>query len=217
MDSKKIITIIAILIIIAGVIVTAVFGFNISLQYSKHKQLDIGIGKEFDNGDIYSIAKEVVNDQVIVQKLEIYEDAVSIGVKDITDEQLEQLLTKINEKYETSNKKEDVQITEIPNVRLRELIKPYITPVIVSFVLTVIYILLYIVINNKMGKNIKLLEELVKALAIIIGLEMVYVSIIAITRIPVNTLVIPVGIIVYAISTIVVLQNLDSKYKKIEK
>lgn len=217
MDKEKVIYIIAILVIVIGIVITATLGLNVSLQYTNHKQIDIGLGKEFDNNDIRAIAKEVIDGEITVQKVEIYEDAVSIGVKDITNEQLETLINKINEKYETNNTIDDVQVTEIPNLRLRELIKPYIMPVVISFVLIVAYIIGYIIINNRMGKNINLLEELIKSILIIIGAELVYLSIIAIARIPVDTVTIPNGIIVYAVATIEVLRNLEVKYKKIEK
>ena len=80
---------------------TATIGLNLNLMYSNHKRIEIYLEKEFDNNDIYKIAKEVFgNEEVKVQKVELYEDIASIIVKDATDEQLEQLSSKINEKYE---------------------------------------------------------------------------------------------------------------------
>ena len=58
-----------------------------------------------------------------------------ICIKDITDEQLQQVNTKINEKYNIENTLEDLVVTNVPNTRIRDLVKPYITPVMISLIM----------------------------------------------------------------------------------
>lgn len=219
MNKKTIIGIaISSIIILAGIIITCMFGFNFSLIYNNHKEIDIYIGKEFENIDIYEITKEVVgNQRIIVQKVELYQDMASISVKDISDEQLETLNSKINEKYQTENKVENLLITSVSNVRGRDLINPYLLPIGISFGIIAIYLLVYMLVYKKMGKNIKILSTLLKSLGSIIGIQLLYLSIISITRLPINRLTIPTGIILYAITTIVIINKLEKKYKNIEK
>ena len=130
MKKKNLIGILLGIIIIIGIILTTIIGLNLDLMYSSHKSIDINLQKQFENEDVYKIAKEVFeNQKVKVQKVELYEDMVSIIVKDATDEQLENLNTKLNEKYELENKKDDMVITNVPSVEISDLVKPYILPV----------------------------------------------------------------------------------------
>ena len=59
---------------------------------------------------------------------------------EVTSEQIENLNTKINEKYGTENKTEDIVITKVPKVKFIDLIKNYIWPTIISLVIIIIYI-----------------------------------------------------------------------------
>lgn len=141
MEKKRIAYIVLACIIIIGIIVIAFAGFNLSLKYSPNKQVSVYIGKEFETNEIKSIVKETIgNKKVIVQKVELYEEIASITVKDITDEQIEQLNTKINEKYGLENTvKDDIKVTQSSNLRIRDMVKPLIMPVALSLVIILIY------------------------------------------------------------------------------
>lgn len=218
MKNKKIVGAILTLIILAGIIITSIWGLNFSLNYSNHKAIDIYIGQEFENKDIYQIAKEVLGDvKIEIQKVELYEDMVSINVKDISTEQLLDLNTKINEKYGIENTVDEIVVTDIANVRGRDLIKPYILPVAISFVIIIIYLLIYNTIYSKKGREVKVIKTVLKAIVNIIVVQLVYLSIIAITRLEINSLTIPVAIALYIITTIVILVKLENKYSKIKE
>ena len=74
---KKIISILLMCLIIAGVIVVATIGFNVGTKYSETTQISIKIGKEFEIKDIQKIASEVFDKQnVLVQYVELYKDMV---------------------------------------------------------------------------------------------------------------------------------------------
>lgn len=218
MKNKTIIGIILTVIIIAGIVMTCVYGLNFNLNYSNHKEIDIYIGQEFENQDIYQIAKEVFgNKEITVKKVELYEDMVSISVKDITDEELTNLNTKINEKYSIENTVESIEVTDVANVRLRDLIKPYILPVAISFTIIIIYIAIYNEVYKRKGREVNNFKTLIKTIVSIIGVQLVYISLLAITRVEVNRLTIPAGIALYIITTIVILVNLENKYSKIKE
>ena len=218
MKKKNLIGILLGIIIIIGIILTTTIGLNLDLMYSSHKSIDINLQKQFENEDVYKIAKEVFENQKIkVQKVELYEDMVSIIVKDATDEQLENLNTKLNEKYELENTKDDMVITNVPSVEISDLVKPYILPVSISFVVIIVYLVIYMAINNRVNRKLSILKETSKAILTIIGIELLYLSVFAITRLEVNYTTLPIGIIIYAFTTILILMNLEKQYKIEEK
>lgn len=218
MKKKNLIGILLGIIIIIGIILTATMGLNLDLMYSSHKSIDINLQKQFENEDVYKIAKEVFENQNIkVQKVELYEDMVSIIVKDATDEQLENLNTKLNEKYELENTKDDMVITNVPSVEISDLVKPYILPVSISFIVIIVYLVIYMAINNRVNRKLSILKEISKAILTIIGIELLYLSVFAITRLEVNYTTLPIGIIIYAFTTILILMNLEKQYKIEEK
>lgn len=100
---KKKLSIVAIIITIIGIIVVAVKGFNVDLRYRAHQAISASIGTEFSIDDIKSITNEVFGkEEVSIEKAGIYEDDVFIGVKEISDDQLNNLKNKLNEKYDIS-------------------------------------------------------------------------------------------------------------------
>lgn len=216
MNMKKIIYAVLICIIIAGGIVIGTMGLNADITYSKGVRMDIYLGKTFENSDIKQIAKEVFGtDNILVQKVELFEDMVAITVKqkdiDNINESLESLNTKLNEKlnekYELENKVEDITVTYQPKIRLSSIMKPYLVPCIISGII----ILVYAAIRFRI---IGTLKTIVKYIVAILGTEAIYLSIIAITRIPVNRFVIPVGLLIYVVvATLVTIMQ----EKKLEK
>lgn len=209
MDKKKKIlyTVIA-LIIVVGILITCIWGFNVNISYTEHKQVNIYIGKEFNSEDINKIAKEVLGKQEIrVQKVEVYEDMVSINAKEITNEQLEQINQKINEKYELENKADSLTITSVPKIRLLDKIKPYIIPAIISAVIIIVY---SVIRYRKIGV-LKLLISLVKSLVLP---QAIYFSILAITRLPICRLTMPVALVILVVTLFVEYNNLEKAKDK---
>ena len=106
------------------------------------------------------------------------------------NEQKEQLITKINEKYGTEKKVSDMNATYIPRFKLIDVVKPYIIPVIATTVL----ILIYMAIRFRKLGTVKVLSHAITLTAIA---ELLYFALIAITRYPVNRLLMPVAIVIY--------------------
>ena len=130
---QKILSVIIAVIIIAGAIVTGVKGLNYDLRYQETKNIELYIAKDFEIADIKAITDEVMGKSpVIIRKVEVYEDSVSITAKEITDEQKQSIIDKINEKYQTELSADSTQIQTIPHTRGRDIVKPYITPFIIS-------------------------------------------------------------------------------------
>ena len=56
---KRTIQAIITFILIAGILILAILGLNVSLDYCANEQIEIYIGKDFENEDIRNIVKEV--------------------------------------------------------------------------------------------------------------------------------------------------------------
>lgn len=204
---QKMIIAIIILIIIAGIIITATMGLNFDLRFQESKKVELYLGKDFEIKDIKQITNEVMpNQYVIVQKVEVYEDSVSIIAKDINDEQKQNLVNKVNEKYGTEISNDTTEIVTIPHTRGRDLVKPYILP----FAISMIIILVYMAVRyRKLG----VIKTVLQTIFVCILTQVVLLSIIAITRIPVGRLTMPISVAVYLLTLVGITSNLENKLK----
>ncbi len=184
-QKSKIISFLVYGIVIIGIIVTATIGLNFDLKYQEAKRIQLYIGKTFETSDVKQIAKEVLgNQKVDIQKVEVYEDTASILAKDITDEQKKEIVNKVNEKYSLELSADQIETVTIPRTRGRDIIKPYIMP----FAIATIVILVYMAIRYyKLG----LVKTVAKALATLVLGQAFLLAIMAITRIPVGRITIP--------------------------
>ena len=193
--SKIIIAVIA-LIIIIGIIITVTVGLNFDLRYQESKKIELYLESDFNISDIKQITDEVMpGEKVIIQKVEVYEDTVSITAKDITDEQKQSLIDKVNEKYGTELSADSIEVESIPNTRGRDIIKPYILP----FTIATLIILVYMAVRyRKLGA----IKTLLKTVVISVVAQATLLSIMAITRIPIGIVTIPLVITVYLLTLI---------------
>ena len=91
-------------------------------------------------------------------------------------------------------------------MRIRDLVKPYIT----SFAISTVLILAYIAIRyRKLG----FVKTMLKSLLIIVVGQVVLFSLIAITRIPVGRLTIPMVLVVYVCTLLGITKCLEKKLK----
>ena len=202
--SKIIIAIIA-LVIIVGTIVTLTIGLNFDLKYRDSKNIELYLETDFNISDIKQITDEVMpGEQVIIQKVEVYEDTVSITAKDITDKQKQSLIDKVNEKYGTTLSADSIETKNIPNTRGRDIIKPYLQP----FTIATLIILVYMAIRyRKLG----VIRILLKTIIVSLVAQATLLSIMAITRIPIGTVTIPLVITVYLLTLIGLTTHFEKK------
>ena len=201
--NKKIIAIIIIsLIIIAGIIITVIFGFNKELKYSQTQSIDIYIEQEFEVNKIKEIANEVLEKNNMIEVVEIYEDMVTIRTKNISEEQKNNIVNKIKENYEFEQTAEETTIKNIPAARLIDMYKNYILPFIISGILVLVYML----IRYRKKGIIKVLTNII--LVPIISV-LVLLSLIVITRIPVGRFIPIIVILVYVLSVLYVVKQIE--------
>ena len=208
--SKKIVLLGLILLIIAGIVVVALKGFNVDLMLEQHEEMNIVIGKEINVKEVKNICKEVFkNKQTIIRTVDLFNDSVNISVESITDEEKSELVNKFNEKYETELSVEGLTVYTVSNVRIRDLIRPYISPVVIS----VIVIVAYLIIRFRKMSVVKLLGKL---FGIIILTEAVIASVIAISRIPVSATIVNLMTVVAVIELIFYISKTEKEYKNQE-
>lgn len=199
MKNKNIIIYVIIcLIIIAGIAVWEAKGFRTEMQFTPRKEIELTNYTGIEVSDIETIASEVLgNTKFMVQRVETFGNAVVIVAKDITEEQRDNIVTKFNEKYGTELKSENIEIVSIPFTRIKDVIKRFIAPGIVSLVL----VLVYFVIRYK---NIGWKKVTIKTLLTPMVAELLLFSIISIIRVPFSRLAVSLGVGTY-ISIIIVL------------
>ena len=202
--SKQLKIILMLLVIIAGIVMIAVKGFNFDLKYQDTQRVELYLKTEFNISDIKQITDEVFgNQKVMIQKVEVFEDSVSITTTSISDEQKSNLITKINEKYGTELTAEDTTVEDIGHTRGRDIIKPYILP----FAIAVIVVLIYLGIRYH---KLSIAKVIAKSIGIMALAQILLFSVMAITRIPIGRLTIPMVILVYLLT----LFGITNKFEK---
>lgn len=206
--NKKVFYAILICVIIAGAIVIATMGLKTDITYSKNLRLDIYLGNEYTKGDIEQVAKEVFgNERMLVQQIEYYGDMFSITISQEVEEidnKIEQLTDKLNERFSLELKKENIAKVYQPHIRLSSVLMPYLLPIAISMIVVLAYVMIRF---RKIGVWKTLALYVLTAAAS----ELLYLSILAICRIPINRLVTPIGLAIYAIVITIITAKQEKK------
>ena len=192
---SKILIIVLIIIFIIAIVLTGIRGLNVDLNYAEGVSIIFDLDQQFNTDDVKSIAREVWQDgQIIVQKVEVYNESVLIKVSSVNEEQIESLVTKINEKYSLELTSADISVQYNSNVQIRDIISPYVVPLIIATALIVVYYSI----------RFRGVKEIVELLVKLIFAEGIVYSIYAITSLPIDVLTMPIVMIVYSGVTIYV-------------
>ncbi len=195
------------IIIVAGIVMGALKGFKFDLNYEAVQEIEITIGKEYNVNDIKSITNEIMpNKDILVEKVQIFGNVVSIKSKEITEEQKNNIVTKINEKYELKNKAEEINITSLPHTKFMDIYKKYMAPFIISLAMILVYVAIRFL---KVG----VIKSLAKTIFAVVISETVLMSIIMLARIPVGAITTALILLVYVISIVCVISKLENKLK----
>ena len=118
-------------------------------------------------------------------------------------------ITKINEKYDLSIANEDLEIMNNPKINGKDIIRPYVAPTVITSIIVVLY---FTIRYKKLG----ILKTLITTLLTILGTQMVYLSIYAIVRIPVNELAMPISMLILILSFIIFAEIFEKDMLKIK-
>ncbi len=207
---NKIIILILLVVLIAGIVMTVVKGLNFDLEYAKSQELDLYITADCNMDDVRQIVKEVMGNNFSMQNIEIYGDATAIKAKEITDEQKEGIVNKVNEKYGTELNKDEIEIKTNSHVRGRDIIKNYIVPFAVATAIILVYLLIR---YFKLGIG----KVLLKTIAVVVLAQLELLSIMAITRYPIGISTIPIVLIVYTLTLVGLTSYFEKKLQEVKE
>lgn len=181
------------LIILAGIVVVNIWGFNKELKFLQCQRIDIYVEQQVDKNKIKPIVEEVLGMHNMVQTVEIYEDMVTIRAKTISEEQRNNIVNKVKEIYQFEQTAEKTDINTVPETRIRDMYKQYVLPFVISGVLVVVYMLIR---YYKKG----ILKVLLNAVFVPVVAELLLLSWMAIVRIPIGRFTPALVILVYVAS-----------------
>lgn len=215
MKKNKIILFVLALILLVGIIMICVKGFKVSLDLRAHDTLRFIFDQKFEMSDITKICDEVFKDKEYeVKSVEVFSDVVYIISPTITEEEEKLLLEKMNDLYPSDEAIEGtISAEEVSEensgelsifdkleegkkyrlyhdskVRIRDMVKPYIIPSIISALAIVIYMAIrYRKLNNK-----NIFVTVCKTLGEMLVVLLEVLAIIAIVRIPFTRTLIPI-------------------------
>lgn len=199
---NKVILIIISVLIIAGMITMVVTGFEKSSQYQAGTRIEVYIPQGYEKQDVINIAKESFSTKKIgFEEVEKLNQVAGIKINEYSQEELKTFKTKISEKYDIDEKELQVYEITIPKTRIRTAVEPYVFPIILVTVLSLIYILFR---NLKSENKWKIILKVVATLAIVLGL---YFSIILILQLPFADYTMPLALAIYIITLIILVNN----------
>ena len=196
---NKVIIALLILIIIVGIIMATIFGFNKSFEYGYTNKIFIKFTENFEIADVENMVKETFKQaKYKVDYMDEFEDGVVVTINTATDEQISIFEDKLIEKYEKFTDKDSgfMEVVHVAPIKTLDLVKVFVKPVIIVTIITLIFL---VIAFRKLG----IVKAFAFPTAIILGINALFVSLIAILRIPVSDYIVSLTIFVYTISLIV--------------
>ena len=197
---NQLICIISIIVIIVGVIVLLTRGFEKSLDYARVNRIEIYLENGYSKEEITQIVNEIfIEKEFKIYDVDKFNQTIAIDLREsYSEEELESLKTAIAEKNGIDKEELTIYENKIPAVTVRDIVKPYLQPMIIATMLIVIYIILR---NIKSVE--KIMSKIIRMILTILLAEGVYFSLILIIGIPISKLTMPIAIIIYMLSVII--------------
>lgn len=203
---SKIILLLIILFIISGIITLLVAGFEKNAIYAAGTRIEVYIPQGYEKQDILEIAKESFNGKEFAfEEVEKLNQVAGIKINKYTKEELDNFKSKISEKYKIEEDKLEIYEIKLPRTRIRTDIMPYVFPVTLVTVLSLIYVLFKSIKSKNAWKNIL---KIIAILAITLG---IYFSILLIFRIPYGSYTMPIALAIYIITLLIAVNNLKKQ------
>lgn len=198
---KTILLIISILVIISGTITLCIAEFEKSIEYRAGTRIEVYIPNGYEKEEIINIAKEAFEtEDILFSEIEQINQVAGIKVNKYSKEQLDAYINKIAEKYKIGEDEMEYEEVVIPETKIITVVTPYILPVSVITVLSLIYI---IIRNYKSNNKIKMS---LKFLGILVITLCTYFSIIALLRLQFCIYTMPLAFSIYIV-TLLILAN----------
>ena len=195
---KKIIYFALVCLILAGIIRVIFGGFTVDLMLKKHESININVGQTINMNDMKQICKNVFKDKkFVLRRIEVFNESVNINVESITNDEKVQLVNELKGKYDLKDlSPDDIVITSNSNVRIRDMITPYIAPLAICEVIILVYMYIRFI-------HFKPLKVIGKMLLINVITVAVYYSLIAILTIPFASTTVSISIAVIILEMLI--------------
>jgi len=195
---KTIFLAISILVIIVGITTIGVSGFEKALEYKAGTRIEVYIPEGYEQQEVMDIAKECFKtEEILFSKIENVNKVAGIKVTNYTQAQLENYLFKIAEKYEIDAEEMEYYEIVVPETKISTIINPYILPVVLITLLSLIYT---IIRNYKSNNKIKIS---LKILGILVITLCVYFSIIALFELQFSIYTMPIALAIYIVTLLI--------------
>lgn len=212
LKDKKILTILAVLliIIIAGITVMCIKGMNYGLDYGENTTIRMYIDAKVEKNDIKNIVTEVFGKENNIKTINNIESNLLITTKTSSEEQLNNLVSKINEKYGLEMTTSDLTLLNNPKVDILDLVIPYAMPVLITSLIILVY---FIIKYRKFG----MLKVTVCTIISIIGTQLLLLSIYSCTRLPINQYTMPISMMVFIVTILVLREGFERTASKVKQ
>jgi preprotein translocase subunit SecF len=209
-NKKNIILIIALIIIIAGVIVKFICGMNYTLKWKESTSMEIYIQEaSIGEYELKGILRDVFPNKA--SKVQFVDDTtddilITIDEKSVSQDELNSLVNKINEKCQIQLTAEEIDVTQNNQLAFKDVILPFIWTIVIA----VSIISLYFIIRYRKIGIAKIIEFLIEGILIP---QLVYFSILAICRIPIGIWTVPVSMLIFILGIIVLILEFQKVYE----
>ena len=137
---KRILAIIVVIVLAVGAIFVIKKGFNYGIEYREATEFRFMLGQVLNMNEVEKIVNVAFNNKMVkVQKIDYFNDSVNVTVVEPTDEEVQSLIDKFNERYNQNNNMESIRKVKTADTSIKEIITPYIVPAIIAIVIIALY------------------------------------------------------------------------------
>ena len=203
---KNILKIGIILAVIAiGIAIILFARFQFSLYYKQNVRIEIYLGKEFKTEEVMQQVKEILPEQeLMIETAGVFKDTISITTTTITDEQISQIVDKLNETYETELVAEaDTQVIYNSNIRGRDIFMPYL---VISSIAAGITIAIITIIY---GKKVGIIRTIVTSLLVTVMGQFFYFVMLSLMGIEINRMISSTAVAIFIASMVYLISQFE--------
>lgn len=192
--SKKILYGIIAIIIVTGIVMFFVNGFNIGNVYGSYTKIGFYNENGVNKDEITQIVNETFEGkEATLQDVEYFGEMVLITLPTVADEQIDSFIAKVNEKYTLEYDRDDLDILSMPGLTFTEVASPYVLPLAISVVVSALYI-------GIRYRSLGMWKMIGKTILAVIVVQAVLVSLYLILNLPIDISIVPAVLIALGIA-----------------
>lgn len=209
MKYKNFFLILSLVIIVSGLIYGFMTGFKFDIDFKGGTNIQVDLGREFDNNEVANIIKEITGQNPLIQKMGGGVSTVSITTDAIPNEMTDKITETLKADYPNMGQASTKNIQPSYGA---ELVKSAVTAIVIAVILILIYVWIRF-------KNLGLVAA-VTAIVALIHDALIIIAIYAFFKLPINSSFVAVilTIVGYSINdTIIVYDRIRENKRKVAK